>query len=284
MKGYYLEPGHPVLAVGELNISGNVTPLSWYQVLRRPDGKPYDVAITLLGDIVYWYRPVEVRDEVSGKLLEFRKKFKDDKLQRDYAQFGDTFGYSKNQVRDALAFLAAMEVIEMEFRHPFIAGRQFGNLLFIGLNPAKLREITYPTREVVARPPMPAQAVLFLPGERPNWENMTLNQILKVPEIALYKAITKRIPGTAQYDLIFDAIQKIGMHREKIEPFWKALITRGGKTESLYWLTEWAVSGKVSPNGNGTNGHSPSNGNGHTPLSKGQEAFEAYRRSREVTT
>lgn len=271
MKGYALEPGHPVLTVGEINFSGNVTPLSWYQVLRRSDGKPYDVAITLLGDIVYWYRPVEVRDEVSGQLVEFRKKFKDDKLQRDYAQFGETYGYTKNQVRDALAFLSALEVIEMEFRHPYIAGRQFGNLLFIGLNPVKLKEITYPTREVVARPPVPQQKALFLPGEAPDWETIESRTALNLPELQMYRKITGRIPGQAQWALIYDAIKEIGLVREKIEPFWKAHVTRGGRPEALYWLTEWAVAGKVQ---NGTNGHGPAPTAGK--VSKGEAALQAH--------
>ena len=40
--------------------------MSWYKKIRRENGKPDHFEVTLLSDIVYWYRPTEVRDPVSG--------------------------------------------------------------------------------------------------------------------------------------------------------------------------------------------------------------------------
>lgn len=54
--------------VAEINISGNVTPAIWYKTITKENGKPYLLAIAILSDIVYWYRPSEVRDENTGQV------------------------------------------------------------------------------------------------------------------------------------------------------------------------------------------------------------------------
>ena len=55
----------------QLGISGNIIPNSWYKTIRYESGKPNLVAITLLSDIVYWYRPQEKRDELTGETIGF---------------------------------------------------------------------------------------------------------------------------------------------------------------------------------------------------------------------
>ena len=49
--------------VGKINFIGNVIPHTWYKTILRENGKPNVNAIIILSDIVYWYRPKEVRDE-----------------------------------------------------------------------------------------------------------------------------------------------------------------------------------------------------------------------------
>lgn len=61
--------------LAEMSISGNVTPVNWYKTILRENGKPYPLAICVLSEIVYWYRPVEVRDEHSGMTIGYRKSF-----------------------------------------------------------------------------------------------------------------------------------------------------------------------------------------------------------------
>ena len=51
--------------MGKLQITGNIIPVAWYQTIRKETGKPNLNAIIILADIVYWYRPIEVRDEAS---------------------------------------------------------------------------------------------------------------------------------------------------------------------------------------------------------------------------
>ena len=62
--------------VGRINISGNIIPMVWFQAIRYPNGKPNVNAIIILADIVYWYRPTEIRDEITGQVVGRRKKFR----------------------------------------------------------------------------------------------------------------------------------------------------------------------------------------------------------------
>ena len=78
--------------MAELNFTGNIIPSTWYRTLLGNDGKPYWIAIMILSDIVYWYRPKEIRDEGSGNLIGFQKKFRADLLQRSYRQICDQLG------------------------------------------------------------------------------------------------------------------------------------------------------------------------------------------------
>ena len=134
MKGYPLPKNHVVNQVGKLNISGNVIPHTWYQHIRFNNGKPDLAAIVILAEIVYWYRPVEIKDEKSGEFLGWRKKFKADKLQRHYDSFAEQFGLTKSQVKRATDNLVRLGIIEKEFRNFRLPdGRKLGNVLFISL-------------------------------------------------------------------------------------------------------------------------------------------------------
>ena len=56
-------------------ITGNVVSHAWYKTILRENGKPHLLAISILSDIVYWYRPQEIRDENTGHLLRYQKRF-----------------------------------------------------------------------------------------------------------------------------------------------------------------------------------------------------------------
>lgn len=56
-------------AMGSINISGNIIPATWYKTITKENGKPYLLAIAILADIVYWYRPSEVRNQGTGHIL-----------------------------------------------------------------------------------------------------------------------------------------------------------------------------------------------------------------------
>ena len=102
-------------ALADMNISGNITPANWYKTILRDNGKPYLLAICILSEIVYWYRPVEVRDEHSGMIIGYRKKFREDMLQKSYNDLAEQFGESKRSVKAAFDRLEELGIIHRDF-------------------------------------------------------------------------------------------------------------------------------------------------------------------------
>ena len=138
--------------VGEINFIGNIVPTAWFSTMKGNDGKPYWLAILILSDIVYWYRPTEIRDEASGNLVGYRKRFKADLLQRSYAQLCSQFGISKKQARAALDYLEGIGVVIKRLRNEITrTGAKLHNNMYLELVPSVLRELTYPQfdKEVV---------------------------------------------------------------------------------------------------------------------------------------
>lgn len=129
--------------VGRINISGNIIPMVWFRAIRYPNGKPNVNAIIILADIVYWYRPTEIRDEITGQVVGRHKKFRDDLLQRSYGQISELFGLTKKQVVTAVNTLEQMGVIKRKFRNMRINGQFVSNVLYLELVPQRLLEITY---------------------------------------------------------------------------------------------------------------------------------------------
>ena len=135
-------------AMASIQFTGNVIPQIWYKQIVRDNGKPHLLAISILADIVYWYRPTEIRDPGTGSFLGFKKKFNGDLLQRSYQQFADMFGESKRTVTEAVVRLESLGVVKRIFRTIDIGGMLYNNVLFIQLNPEKLYDLTYPPATV----------------------------------------------------------------------------------------------------------------------------------------
>ena len=162
-------------ALAEMNISGNVTPVNWYKTILRENGKPYLLAICVLSEIVYWYRPVEVRDEHSGMTIGYRKKFREDLLQKTYNDFAEQFGESRRSVKAAFDRLEEIGVIRREFRNVETnSGMVLNNVMYIDLCVDKLYTCTY----------------LDIPGDDEDVEN-TEEEIQKQPETQVNKPPTK---------------------------------------------------------------------------------------------
>jgi len=105
-----------VREIGKINFSGNVVPSSWYQTIRLPSGAPDDIAIQILAEIIYWYRPVEVRDQATAQLVGWRKKFRGDKWQISYAALGKKLNRSKETIRKACYRLRDAGLITIDCR------------------------------------------------------------------------------------------------------------------------------------------------------------------------
>lgn len=147
------ETGSPTVdQMSRLQITGNVIPISWYQTIRKPTGKPNLTAIVILADIVYWYRAVEVRDEQTGQLIGLKKKFKSDLLQRSYQQIAEQFGITKRDATNAIVELEKLGVVRRVFRTQEINGQLCSNVLFLDLDVNVLEALTYPGQAGEAPP------------------------------------------------------------------------------------------------------------------------------------
>ncbi len=131
-----------VKAIGSLNIEGNITPVEWFNHIKLPNNKPDLVSIILLSDIVYWYRPTTIRDELSGKVIGYRKKFKSDLLQKGYKDIEAFFGLSKDQIKKSLQRLEQLNLIKRVFRNITCNGSSLANVMFIQIFPTNIINIT----------------------------------------------------------------------------------------------------------------------------------------------
>lgn len=145
----YLSSGSLIVdKVGTINITGNIIPAIWYKTVLKSSGKPYLLAIAVLADIVYWYRPTEVRDRGTGQVLGWKKKFSGDILRQSYQYYADLFGESKKTVKMAMDRLEELGVIKREFRTvSYGDGIVSNNVMYIKLEPERLYELTYPEAE-----------------------------------------------------------------------------------------------------------------------------------------
>lgn len=136
--------GNPIVDENaRLQISGNIIPQIWYKTIVRDSGKPYLTAIVILSDIVYWYKPTEIRDENTGQVVAMRKRFKADLLQRNYQQLAEEFGISKKEATNAIIFLEKLGVIQRVFRTVNLNGIVINNVLYIELKVERLKELTF---------------------------------------------------------------------------------------------------------------------------------------------
>lgn len=142
----YLTSGNAIVdAMGSVNITGNVIPAVWYRTITKENGKPYLLAIVILADIVYWYRPSEVRDQGSGHILGWKKKFSEDILRQSYQYYADLFGESKKTVKTAMDSLEKLQVIRREFRTvSYGEGLVCNNVMYVELKPDMLYQLTFP--------------------------------------------------------------------------------------------------------------------------------------------
>lgn len=140
---YYTSGNLEVDAIGRMNITGDVIPANWYKTVLMDKGVVDAYAVMILADIVYWYRPVEVRDERTGQLVGYKKKFHGDKLQRSYDQISDRLNITKNQAVRAIKTLTDLGVVIKEFRTEEFGGRKVNNIMYLSLDVDRLKYLTF---------------------------------------------------------------------------------------------------------------------------------------------
>lgn len=130
-------------AIGRIVITGNVIPPKWYKEIKKENGRTDHLAVSILSDIVYWYRPVEVRDEATGYVIGLRKKFKGDLLQKTYDQYAQFFDEKKRIIKEAMDRLEKQGLIRRIFRDITLeSGLKLPNVMYIEIFPDRIREIT----------------------------------------------------------------------------------------------------------------------------------------------
>ena len=132
----------------DISLEGNLIDSGWIENLKYENGKTNLNAVMILSEIVYWYRPVEIRDESTGAVLGYKKKFKKDKLQKTYEALGERFGLSKRQAKLACDYLKEKGIITVEFRTIKAGDRTLPNVMFVEPVIEELKKITGVNRSV----------------------------------------------------------------------------------------------------------------------------------------
>ncbi|ODN40939.1 hypothetical protein [Piscirickettsia litoralis] len=89
---------------------GNLMPHIWYKNLRTSAGMADIVAITILADIVYWYRPRAIQEDDGT--VTYHKRFKGLSKWFRPGYFSTKFGLTSRQVDDALRRLKKQGIIK----------------------------------------------------------------------------------------------------------------------------------------------------------------------------
>lgn len=93
-----------------------ITPMSWHKYISFRNGKKDHNAIDLLTEIVYWYRSHVVRDELTGDIKGYHKKFSADKFQCSHEEFARRLSLTIDEVVAGLSRLEKSGFITREFR------------------------------------------------------------------------------------------------------------------------------------------------------------------------
>ena len=88
----------------KLNISGNIIPQTWYRTVVRESGKPNLTAIVILADIVYWYRPTEIRDESTGQVVALKKNSRLIYCREATSRSANSSEYRRKKLQTQLSF------------------------------------------------------------------------------------------------------------------------------------------------------------------------------------
>ena len=142
--GYRSSGNASVDKMGTMSIKGNVVSVEWYRKILRDNGKPHMLAISILADIVYWYRPNEVRDQHTGYIIGWQKRFAGDMLQKTYEEYADLYGESKRSIKAAFDVLVNIGVIRRVFRDlKTRTGLRLNNVMYVDLDTDILEELSH---------------------------------------------------------------------------------------------------------------------------------------------
>jgi len=143
-------------AITDLEIQGNEIGNLWYKKIKTEykkttnkntqiiqSKKPNLLAIVILADIIDWYKLTEEQNP-SEHTIGWKKKFKDDKLQKSYQNYANLFGVPKSTIKQAFDQLERMGLITREFRSIKVGDENFivNNVMYIEPVPSEIKKIT----------------------------------------------------------------------------------------------------------------------------------------------
>ena len=118
----------PFITYGKVFKPGNVIVHDWYRQFCLEDGNPDLVAITILGDIIAWYR-----NGINDYLSELAPKFDNKSLSVSYNYFERKFGFREDRTRRALIRLEEQSVLTRTVKNVVLSSGQRINRLLITL-------------------------------------------------------------------------------------------------------------------------------------------------------
>jgi len=134
-----------------LRLEGDIIPVSWYEHIRKGKNKPDLEACIILANIVYWYRPTEIRSEENNNVISYKPKFKADKLQKSYQQYADFLGRPKTAIKRAIDNLVRLKLIKREFRNFTTKdGLRLTNVMYLEPIVKNIKAISY--RKIIPPP------------------------------------------------------------------------------------------------------------------------------------
>jgi hypothetical protein len=124
----------------EYILSGNITPSQWYQEFTTTKGTPDLALISVLSEIIYWYRPKRIKDPATGDIT-YVAKFLGDAWQTSYEHFQRRLGFNREKLRRIFVKLEQMGICLREFRDVKLRGQTYNNRLFIHLSSSFLDSV-----------------------------------------------------------------------------------------------------------------------------------------------
>jgi len=109
---------------GKVFKPGDVIIHKWYKQFCFEDGNPDLVAITILGDIVAWYR-----NGTNNHYGELTPRLHGNSLYLSYNYYEQKFGFREDRVRRALTRLYVQNILKRSFKNIYVKGQRLNKLV-----------------------------------------------------------------------------------------------------------------------------------------------------------
>lgn len=124
-------------------------PAKWFETIKDERGKVDLLAINILADVVYRYRPTAVIDQYTGRLKYYKKNFEGDMYEKSIGNYCDQFCQARTTVQRSLTVLENLGVITRFIdKATSRQGKEYVVHSYIQLNVDVLRELTYPSEDM----------------------------------------------------------------------------------------------------------------------------------------